>query len=789
MVFSWSQRQMMYTSTMKDEADAVDKLQSVALADKSLLQLALSHENGSSVSRKFRHPCLRRIHFLVTNLVTEIGEQFRSVRSVDNDTCHRLMRSFRWLEYFVRVCRQPVGSRTGQECISTVAVHWQWLHRKLIASLADVGFQFSPQLGEAVRHLQSSFGVDEAATKIQGRVRSLLGQPRPFRSSSVADAFAEAYLLCCRLEHQSSDSGEADDSTVSLRSDVQKMKLRLADSLLSPDEESIDNCVRETKELSNVLTTECDAEEAELSTRVAVFPVCQLVAEICEADFAADVCSHVARLSEEVSQFISFCARRTAVSPLTLCSFKSSLPSAVHRTGEFCVSRSLIARSLTMQAGGVLPHVYSGMLCCNASRLVLSVLSGSGGAPNSCSVNACIPGDFTVGDGDSRCTQLSSLGRLLWTNAQLLCGPRCDVYRNDRRLLLGLFRDLISSLQQLLPADLFATLDGALVNTDMRACVGVGDRVSVAGAGSSKLMLLVPDWPSQLGSCLQRIGRLHSGDRCTNVAMLGAAWVELGLFKMQLLAPRGPVDPSYRMAAKLEYAKEQLKGVEHSLKVHNWQAYLSTGQQLAADSHPMVEEMRRQQTWLRQWISEKSELVAYRPEQARYLSLVRDVRQFMTGLGSAERVRDLVARLLSSFRCDVPADGAVDEFATLRAAVGAFASRTEHDYLLYCDVVAPFLAAVAQTVHGLDLVVSSLQTVTSRHKFYSTLNCRHGVLDGFVRCLVQFPVSCQNLKSGLWQTVSRVSFESLPICSENSVTQSQLLLRYVLNMFSGYVID
>ena len=792
-MFHWSQLQLVYMSMLKDEASAADKLQSVALANKSLLQLSLSQENGSSVSRKFRHPCLRRLHFLLASLVSEIGAQFQNLRFIDNDSCHVVMQHFRWLQCFVRVCRRPVGSRTSKECVSEIAVHWQWLYRKLIMSLNGIGFQFSQQLKEVMQHLQLSFGIDEAAMKIQGTVRSLLGQPHPFHASSVADAFSEAYVLCCRLERQNDDS-EVDHVKVNLRSDVQRMKLRLADSLMSLDQETVENCVSETKELSNILMMKCDVEEAELSTRVALYPVCQLVAEICEASFAADICNHIIPSYTEVSHFLSYCSLCTAVSPLTLCSFKFLLPSSVHKMGGFCVSRSLFVRSITTQTDGALPCVYAGMLCCNTSRQILSVLSASDDPSNSCSMYSCIPGDFTVGAGDSRCLQLSSLSRLLWTNAQLLCGSKCDPYKNDRRLLEGTFCKLISSLQSLLPAELRDILDDCLAATSTDMYADVSERVLAVAASSSKLMMLIPDWPSQLSDCLQRIGHLYlqADDRCMNAAMLGAAWVELGLFKMQLLAPRGSVDPSYRMAVKLEYAKEQLQCIEHNLKVHNWQAYLSTGQQLPTDCHPMIHRMCSQQVKLKQWISEKSELVAYRPELAQYLALLRDIRQFMCGLGSSERIRSLVKHLLKSFESSVPAVGAVEEFTTLRAAVSAFMSRIEQDYLLYCDIIVPFLTAVAETMHGVDLIVNSLQTIASRHRLYSAFHCKHGVLDDFVRRLVQFPVSCENLKSGSWHTMCGISFESLrkfDVCFESAVIPSQLQLRYVQIFFCCYLIN
>ena len=792
-MFHWSQLQLIYTSMLKDEVSAIDKLQSVALANKSLLQLSLSQENGSSVSRKFRHPCLRRLHFLLTSLVTEIGSQFQTLRVVDNDTCDVVMQHFSLMRHFVRVCRRPVGSRTSKECISEIAVHWQWLHRKLITSLCDIGFQFSQHLDEAMQLLQSSFGSDEAAMKIQVKVRSLLGQPRPFRSSSVASAFTEAYLLCCRLEHRNNED-EVDNVRISLTSSVQRMKLRLAECLISLDEDTVESCVNETKELSNVMM-KCDVEETELLTHVALYPVCQLLADICEANFAADVCNNIIPSSTEVSHFISYCCQSTAVSPLTLCSLKHLLPSSVHGTGGFFVSRSLITRSIT-QASGALPYVY-----CNMSRRILSVLSAADDSLSSYSVHSCIPGDFTVGDGDSRCTQLSDLSQLLWTNAQLLCSAKSDTYRSDCRMFEGMFRNLIKSLRSWLPAELFDTVNSCLAATDGDAYADVSEKVSVAAADSSKLMMLVPDWPLQLSNCLGQIRLLHLraqsnqcghlytlSDQCGKVALLGAAWVQLGLFKVQLLAPRGPVDPSYRMAAKLEYANEQLQCIEHDLKVRNWQSYLSTGQQLSTDSHPMVERLYRRQAKLRRWISNKSELVAHRPELARYLALLHDVRQFMSGLGSPDRIHDLLKRLWKSLSFSLKPDDtifdSIEEFRTLRAAVSAFMSRIEQDYLLYCDIVAPFLTAVAETMHGIDLVANSIQTFASWQKLPMALH--YGSLNDIVQHLVDFPVTCENLTSALWQALRGIRFESLmkfDVGFENAVTPSQLRLRYVLDIF------
>lgn len=773
----------MYTSLLQAEASAAERLQSGPLTNISLLQLSLSQNTRSSASRKFRHPCLRRIHFLIACLVSEIQDQFQHLRFVDDDTCHVLMQHFSWLQYFVRVCRRPVGSRTSKECISEIAIHWQWLNRKLIMSLCGIGFQFSQQLSEAMQQFQSSFGIDEAAMKMQATIRLLLGQPRPFQSRSVADAFTEAYLLSFQLE-SNNDDDKCDNVDGSLRTDIQKMKVRLVDSLISLDQNTVENCVRETKDLLNVLTTKCDMEDCKLLTRVALYPVCRLVAEMCEAQFVADVSNCIIPSDADVSCFIRYCSQHTAASPLTICSLKNMLSSSIEGTGEFRVSRSLTMRGIITQSGSSSSDVCSAMLCCNISRQILSVLSASNGLLNSYSAYSCLPADFTVGDGNSRCLQLKNLSQTLWTNAQLLCGANFHVYDNDCRLLKGTFRALISSLKSLLPVELFDTIDSCLAAADIDLYAGTHKRLSATARNSSELMMLVPDWPLQLSRCLQQIGNISisTGDCCRSAAMLGATWVEVGLLKMQLLTPRGPVDPSYRLAVKLEYASEDLRRIEHLLKAHNWQATLNTGQQLPTDSHPMIERQCRQQTKLKQWISEKSKLVAYRPELARYLALLHDVQQFMHGLGSSERIRELVTHLLQFFECGTATHGAIEEFKTLRAAVCAFVSRTEQDYILYCDIVVPFLKAVAETVHGLDVIVNAVRTAACQQKLYAALRCKHGMLNDFMRRLIQFPVSCENLKSGLWHTMCGMNFDALlkhDVCIENMVSPSQLQLRYI----------
>jgi len=767
----------MYASMLQHEAGAMHKLQSVPLSSKSLLQLSLEWESGSSISRKFRHPCLRRIHFIISNLITEIGAAFQNLRFVNNDTSDAIMQHFSWLRHFVHVCQQPVGCRSSKECISEIAVHWHWLHRKLIVSLVSIGFQFSQQLSDAMQQLQSSFGIDEVAVKIQGTIQSLIGQPRPFCSCSVANAFSEAYLLCRRLE-QKSDDADVDNVRINLQSDVQRMKLRVADSLLSLDKESVDSCLAETKDLLNTLLTSCDIEDSVLSTRVGSYPVCQLLSEIREAEFAAFLSNHITPSSADVSHFVRYCSQCTIVSPLTLCCLKCMLSSAHGTDKLFSVSRSLIVRSVVLQES----EVYSGMLCCNMSRHFLSVLCTSGSPLISCSAYSCLPDDFTIGDGDARCSQLSNLNRLLWTSAELMSGLKSSMFKNEYCLLKGTLQNVVYSIQSLLPAELFDIVDSCLASTDTEMYADACERVLAAAANSSQLMVLVPDWPTQLCRCLQQISSVHlsASDQCKNATMLGAVWVEVGLFKMQLLVPRGAVDPSYRLAVKLNYASEQLQCIEHSLRVHNWQASLSTGQELASDCHPMIERMHRRRAKLRQWISEKSKLVAYRPELTRYLALLRDVRQFMCGLGSPERIRDLVTRLLKSFEWDTHTQGAVDEFTTLKAAVSAFVLRVEQEHLLYCDIYVPFLTAVAEAVHGIELIVKSLQTATSRQKLYSALHCKLGILDDLVRQFVQFPVSCENLKSGLDHAVCGIIFDSLvkfDVTCDNVAAPSQLHLR------------
>ena len=52
-------------------------------------------------------------------------------------------------------------------------------------------------------------------------------------------------------------------------------------------------------------------------------------------------------------------------------------------------------------------------------------------------------------------------------------------------------------------------------------------------------------------------GRSHLVD----LTKLGTGWTHLGLLEVQLLAPRGPVDPAEKKALKLQYVKNEVSRV------------------------------------------------------------------------------------------------------------------------------------------------------------------------------------------------------------------------------------
>ena len=76
---------------------------------------------------------------------------------------------------------------------------------------------------------------------------------------------------------------------------------------------------------------------------------------------------------------------------------------------------------------------------------------------------------------------------------------------------------------------------------------------------STSLRNLDSDLQQSVSHCVQSVLSVAM-DTEGNVAKLGEAWVHLGHLQMQLLAPKGPVDPIERQAVKLKILKQEVHG-------------------------------------------------------------------------------------------------------------------------------------------------------------------------------------------------------------------------------------
>lgn len=241
---------------------------------------------------------------------------------------------------------------------------------------------------------------------------------------------------------------------------------------------------------------------------------------------------------------------------------------------------------------------------------------------------------------------------------------------------------------------------------------------------------------------------------------LGEAWVHLGLLQTLLLAPRGPVDPNYRLSVQLNYAIQDLKNIECELDIRVWHETLLTGEQKLESTHPIIDNLYRRRDKLKLKIEEKSKLVAFRSKHVRFLSLLQDVEQFVGGIGSTERILKLISRLCASLDDVKNAGNAVEEQHTVLQSSKSFIARIEHEYQNYRDMTVPFLSAVAQTQHGLTLMAQAVHSNAVRNRIVNTLG--NSSLESFVRVVGSFPTVSEatSVKRTVEQLVS-TDFHSL----------------------------
>lgn len=737
---------MLYDNLCQTAADLTAAYR--VTANSSLLQLSLSCRRDQSASSY--HPCIGYLATFIGDLLSELTSYAASRRVLDNDSFFKIIKRLEWLWKFMQVSSRPLEKRSKDECIANLSMHWNWLNEKLLVVLDYYGVVLSSRLQETIQRLHVILGTDGRATKVQEAFRLAIGRPLPFRNL----AESRAYMSLIKVSQQMVSSMNADsklDKRV-FNAEVLDLKQKVVDDMVNDGPVLADDEIFATVErLQTVLNAVNVEENSQVSGQtdclVALNPLFECLALRFESHLAAFTGQEVfLSRYNSLQQFAKFNCRRTAASVTSIVSW-ASLAAAngnVERLAHvFCCYLAHLIRV-------IYPH--SGMNISAASEtdgqsvaspyclsgIIVSLLADDGVEKQSGATQLSLPSIVTLGDSDCRLLQLSTLGRVLWLNASFINSNEFNFLENNSRMCASVASHLTSTLCRQFSINLQNVIDNfpdiLAPRCDLAEVLGSSDE------SESPLSALLPGWNQQLAQCMQSLAKLNSMADSEKhyhfMACLGEAWVRLGLLQAQLLMPRGPVDPNYRLSVRLSYAMRDLENVECEFDLRLWYENLLTGVCNLSSVHPIIENLNAWRVHLKSSVEQRSRLIAFRSEHVQFLRLLQDVNQFMGGIGSPERISNLANRLLAAVKDEKLADNSVQEQMIMMQSFNSFATRMEQEYHNYRDLTVPFLCASAEVQHGLNLMARAVRIHVVRKKVVHSAHCD---LEDVVRVMGSFP--------------------------------------------------
>lgn len=160
---------------------------------------------------------------------------------------------------------------------------------------------------------------------------------------------------------------------------------------------------------------------------------------------------------------------------------------------------------------------------------------------------------------------------------------------------------------------------------------------------------------------------------------------------------------------------------------------------------------------VKEQIAELSRKQAFRPQQAQYGRLYRELQHYLSSVGHMSAVEELLSRLLkalqdpSYFRSGSAVRALLREEAGWQNSQQRFCQKLLDDYPLFPDLVGPVRTGLLQLRHGMRLVASQLATSLTPVPGLSKL----------VSCLVSFP----SVSPGLPSDLDRAQF----LCSRTCI--------------------
>eukprot|EP00026_Physarum_polycephalum_P000014 Phypoly_transcript_00014.p1 GENE.Phypoly_transcript_00014~~Phypoly_transcript_00014.p1 ORF type:complete len:3744 (+),score=763.97 Phypoly_transcript_00014:755-11233(+) len=239
--------------------------------------------------------------------------------------------------------------------------------------------------------------------------------------------------------------------------------------------------------------------------------------------------------------------------------------------------------------------------------------------------------------------------------------------------------------------------------------------------------------------CLDLISKQANRDNHSGHARfeLGKAWLLLGLFRLNLLVPVHPVDPTAKYAVHRTYVEEQIAELQSEIEARQRIEQVFTGKATNATILVLVEQLSSLVTE-KQALSEK---VTFRTAPHQFESLYKEVVDFCSNFTEFAKLAELLEKMDPASKSD---DwwSVTSQESMWQDQTSFFIRTINEKHSQFRDVLHPIIIAIYQVKHGLRIAAEAANQIKEVRELASRVTAvpePHKFLMNLIDSLTRYP--------------------------------------------------
>lgn len=220
--------------------------------------------------------------------------------------------------------------------------------------------------------------------------------------------------------------------------------------------------------------------------------------------------------------------------------------------------------------------------------------------------------------------------------------------------------------------------------------------------------------------------RQHEAHSTHGRVLLGRAWLHLGLFRLNLLVPAHPVDPTAKFAVHKSYLEELVADLNCEIEARQRIEKVFSGKETNDKISKLIQERNK----LIQEAKEVADKVTFRTAPTQFEAMYREVSGFCTNFAELDKLSDMIARM--------DPDHAKDDWHSVISQESmwqdhsAYFIRTVNEkHAQFRDVLHPILISIYQVKHGLRIIADAANHLKLNQSLASRVKTVAGAMDPY----------------------------------------------------------